>query len=168
MKNFAILGLLLVGVLVEGGCGSYIMCSGKDRLGNVRLVSGTRGLGSNAFYGTLTIDNGSPYPFYVYQGGHVISVASDKQTPVMTDPGGHFYTEDNGAFIGGVETFTLVFRDKTDSRTIATISLSCYMRVGGGVVNNVWSVNKKGGRIYVDTSYSISGRFGGYGGGFGY
>lgn len=163
MKNFVILGLLvLVSLLSSGGCGSYIMSSGKDRLGNVRLVSGTRGLGSNAFYGTLTIDNDSPYPFYVYQGGYVISVDSDKVTPVMTDPGSHFYTEDNGALIGGASTFTLVFRDKTDRRRIATISRSCQMRVHNGVINNVWVVYMKGGRILIDTSYSISGGLGGF------
>lgn len=163
MKNFVIFGLLLFGLLSSGGCGSYIMSSGKDGLGNVRLVSGTRGLGSNAFYGTLTIDNNTPYPFYVYQGGYVISVASDKMTPVMIDSGSHFYIEDNGALIGGEATFTLVFRDKTNNRKIATVSRSCQMRVNNGVVNNVWSACLKDGQIYIYTSYSISGGFGGLG-----
>ena len=160
--NFVVLGMLVLVGFLSSGCGSYIMSSGKDGFGNVRLVSGTRGLGSNAFYGTLTIDNNTPYPFYVYQGGYVISVASDKMTPVMIDSGSHFYIEDNGALIGGESTFTLVFRDKTNSRKIATISRSCQMRVNYGVVNNVWAAHMEGGQIHIDTSYSISSGLGGF------
>ncbi len=164
MKNFVILGLLAL-ILIGGsvGCGSIIMSSGKDRLGNVRLVSGTPMLGSNAFYGTLTIINNTPYPFYVYQGGYVISVALDKMTPVMVDPGCHFYIEDNAAYIGGASTWTLVFRDSTDSRTIATISNGFQMRVNYGIINNIWTICMREGQIYSNPSQNVSG-----GGGYGY
>lgn len=146
MKNFLFLGLLvleLFALFICAGCGTYIM-SGKDEMGNVRLVSSTYLSGTSVpYYGTLTIVNNTSYPFYVYQGGFVISVLSDKKTKTMIDPGCFFYADNNAPVIGrnGI-TWTLAFRNKEDSINIGSLS-------SGFPVHRsfIWTISEESGQF---------------------
>lgn len=162
MKNFLIVGLVVISLLIGTGCGSYVMSSGKDRFGNVHLTTGSPVWGRNEFFGTLKIINNTSYPFYVFQGAYVVSRESDKKTETMVGPHAHFYTEDNGVLVGGGSSWIVSFRDPTGTRTVREFSYDFTMRIPGGVINNTWEFWEEKGQIIWKTYYTISNIF--YGG----
>lgn len=155
-KNFVILTVMLVGLLVGGGCGSI-------RTGDNSFQYGTFPLGGNASSTKIIIANYTSGLMDVYWDNVKINREADKRTYKPIRPGEIFVYENNTAWVGEQVALNVQIWDITHSRIIGYGEEVFPVHFMRGVVSINWIFREENGRI---RNYIKSG---GYGyGGFGF
>lgn len=160
MKNFVILGLLVVIVLVGGGCGTV-------KTGDNSFRYGTFPFGRNASQTKIIIANYTTGVMYVYWDNVIINREADKETYKPVRPGEIFVYENNTPWVGEQVSLSVQVRDITDSRLLGYGSRIFPVNIGRGMISINWTFYEEGGSIRnrVESGY---GGYGGYRGRFGY
>lgn len=155
MKNFVILGLLvLVSLLSSGGCGSV-------RTGDNSFEYGTFPLGSNASQTKIIIANYTSGLMDVYWDNVKINREADKRTYKPIRPGEIFVYTNNTAWVGENVSLNVQIWDITHNRIIGYGNEIFPVHFQRGVVSINWTFYQKNGKISSDVQYGYGG--GGYG-----
>lgn len=132
IRNFVVLGLFVVAVLVGSGCGSIIKTGGNS------FVYGTFPLGANASSTKIIIVNQTRGLLDVFWDEVQINLREDRTTPKPIGPGEIFRFENNTAWVGETVCLNVQVWDSTHSRIIGHGSRIFPVHFRRGVVSINW------------------------------
>jgi len=156
IKNFVILGLLVIGVLVGGGCGAV-------RTGDNSFEYGTFPLGGNASSTKIIIANYTSGLMDVYWDNVKINREADKRTYKPIKPGEIFVYVNNTAWVGETVAINVQIWDISHSRIIGYGNEVFPVHFQRGVVSINWTFRQEGNRIRNYVQYPYGGGFGSFG-----